>query len=100
MFFSLLLGMFENVHNKMFSVLNLVHGSKVTLEFLHFTSNFLSINCVPNIVFGIGNPMTQSCPVPACGVQSLVGEMYIQIITQKNDDFHNQYKAVGRHERL
>lgn len=47
----------------MFSVLNL--GSKVTFEFLHFTRNFLTINCVPNIVLGTGNPMTQLCPAPA-----------------------------------
>lgn len=46
----------------MFSVLNL--GSKVAFEFLHFTSNFLSINCVPNIVLGTGKPMTPSCPAP------------------------------------
>lgn len=62
-------------------MLDLVQGSKVMLEFSHFTSNSLSLNCVPNIA--TGDLMTQSCPVPAVG---------IQIITQINYDFQNPYK--------
>lgn len=64
-------------------MLDLVQGSKIMLEFSHFTSNSLSLNCVPNIALDIRNLMTQSCPVPALG---------IQIITQINYDFQNPYK--------